>query len=83
MKDKLTNKHIEMLYEIAELHLKWYQLYYENPPSFDLLLELNHTKLKYLINEKTTELEITTMLTGIKKTYQSLVDEYNTPPYNR
>jgi hypothetical protein len=76
MNDKLTDKHIELLYEATELHLKWYQLYYKDPPKFDVLLELNHTKLGYLIDETTTEKDITERLISIKAGYQKLVDDY-------
>ena len=83
MNEKLTDKHIELLYEVAETHLRWYQLYYKDPPKFDILLELNHTKLKYLIDDDTTNKEITERLTAMKKTYQTMIDEFNSPPFNQ
>lgn len=80
MELKLTTRQSEMLFEVAESHLKWYKLYYEDPPKFEILLELNHTKLSYLIDEHTTENDITEYLITMKANYDTMVEDYG--PHN-
>lgn len=41
MELNLTISQNELLFEIAEIHLKWYKLYYDDPPSL----------LRYIIHE--------------------------------
>ncbi len=79
MELKLTTRQSEMLFEVAESHLKWYKLYYEDPPKFEILLELNHTKLSYLIDEHTTENDITEYLITMKANYDTMVEDYGPP----
>lgn len=76
MEIKLTTRQNELLFEVAESHLKWYKLYYENPPKFEILLELNHTKLSYIIDEDTTEQDITDALVKMKEGYEKMIDDY-------
>jgi hypothetical protein len=41
-----TNKQIEMLYEMSEVHLQWFQKYTpETGISFEEVLKLNHQKM--------------------------------------
>lgn len=42
----LTNETCLLMYEVTEWHLAWYELYYENPPKFSTLLEINYIKLQ-------------------------------------
>jgi len=45
----LTTAQSDKLYEVVEIHMKWYQQFYENPPAFGILLEGNHHKLHDLV----------------------------------
>jgi hypothetical protein len=80
MELKLTIQQNELLFDVAESHLQWYKLYYEDPPKFEILLELNHTKLSYLIDEHTTEQDITDALIKMKAGYDTLIEDYG--PHN-
>jgi hypothetical protein len=73
----LTTKQTEMLFQAAELHLEWYKIYYPDPPKFEVLLELNHTKLSYLIEDDTTEDDITKALNNFINQYQTMIDDYS------
>jgi hypothetical protein len=76
MELNLTIRQNELLFEVAEAHLKWYKLYYQDPPKFEILLELNHTKLSYLIDEHTTEQDITDALIKMKSGYDTMIEDY-------
>jgi len=74
--DKITDNHIKLLYEISELNHKWYSLYWDNPPSYDIFLELNHQTLMFHIDDNSTEESITTLLNKVQNNFEILISEY-------
>lgn len=77
----LSTKNSELLYEVAESHMNWYHIWYsDTAPKFEILLELNHTKLSYLIDEHTTEQDITDALITMKANYNTMIEDYG--PHN-
>lgn len=74
----LSTKNSELLYDVTESHMKWYHVwYFDTSPKFEILLELNHTKLSYLIDETTTESDITEYLNKMKSTYEQMIEDYS------
>jgi len=78
----LTTHQSELLFKVAESHLAWYNLYYNDPPKFEILLELNHTKLEYCIDDLTTEAQVTEMLNTMKQQYDRMITEYSGNNFN-
>jgi len=42
---ELTDKQLDILYQIAEVHLEWFKIYSDEPPKYEDVLKLNHQKL--------------------------------------
>jgi len=72
----LTTEQSELLYEVAERHLQWYKIYYDVPPAFEVLLELNHRKLSYKIGSSIEEELITTIIQKMLQDYNDLIKYY-------
>ena len=75
----LTLKQSELLYTLTEVHLEWYKKYYEDPPPYDVLLELNHTKMNYMFEDRShvPEAEITGVLQRMPTSYEDLLKNYS------
>ena len=73
----LTTKQTDLLYDVTERHLQWYQIYYEVPPAFEVLLELNHRKLSYKVTSTMKEDDITKLLEKMWQNYDDLINYYS------
>jgi len=73
----LTTKQADLLYDVAERHLQWYQIYYDDPPAFEVLLELNDRKLSYKVTKSMKEEDITNLLKRMWKSYDDLINYYS------
>lgn len=78
---ELTVVQAGLLFEVTEMHLEWFKKKYNKPPLFEVLLELNHNKLKYAM--KLIEIEnnvvhssddISIELNRMKKSYKMLLE---------
>lgn len=76
----LTVSQAGLLFEVTELQLEWFKRKYSKSPLFEVLLELNHNKLKYAMKlveidkkEKHTETDITNELIRMKNSYLMLI----------
>lgn len=72
---QLTIAQTELLYEVTEMHQKWYEEFYSEVPSFDILLELNHNKIMFLIDDNTSESFITETLKEMYSRYKELSEQ--------
>ena len=54
MRIDLNINHVNKLFELTELHMEWFTLYYpDNKPDFATLLRMNHKRiLNYMIIDK-------------------------------
>ena len=74
----LTNHQIDLLYEASEWHHKWYAVYYIDPPSFDILLEMNHRKLTYMFENQEVDIKsIDVALYKMLDTYKNMFLNYS------
>jgi len=74
----LTLEQTQLLFDVTEHHLKWYLKYYPDPPEFDVLLELNHVKLKNHFSEiKYESVDVTNKLLDLKQGYIDMYIDNN------
>lgn len=73
----LTNKQVEKLYEMTEIHYKWFQLYAPDI-KYEEVLELNHIKMIDIIEgcSDCTEDMIDFILDSIILDYKEMLDDY-------
>lgn len=48
--NNFTDKQIELLYEMSEIHFIWFEKNYPETAKFEEVLELNHIKMKSIID---------------------------------
>lgn len=79
----LTVAQAGLLFEVTEMHLEWFKKKYNKPPLFEVLLELNHNKLKYAMklieiesNNPHSSNDITVELNRMKKSYKMLLEYF-------
>lgn len=72
---ELTLDQTDLLFDVTEHHLKWYIRYYPSVPEFDILLELNHVKLKQCFPDglEYTEDDVTSKLLEFKTDYINML----------
>jgi hypothetical protein len=78
----LTNKQLEILYQIAEVHLKWFIVYSDNPPKYEDVLRLNHQKLMDIVEscDGYTEEMVDMLFRGILEEYTKMLEDYGYDP---
>lgn len=70
--NRLTDKHLDMLWEMADLHFKCFEEFYpEYGLTYQSILELNHQKMISIINSCDTATE--EMLDFI---FMAIIDDY-------
>lgn len=72
----LTDIQTKLLFNVTEKHLEWYEMYYNNPPAFEILLELNHRKLSYKVTANMSEIAINELLESMLLNYEELIQYY-------
>jgi hypothetical protein len=71
----LSDHNAELLFEVTEWHLKWYELYYENPPQFSTLLEINFIKLESVSMDNWVDDDYERKLLQFKYSYIDMYEE--------
>ena len=74
-----TNKQIEMLYEMSEVHLQWFQKYTpETGISFEEVIKLNHQKMMYIVDAcfDLPEDMIDFIFEAVIRDYKEMLDGY-------
>ncbi len=75
---ELSNRQIDLLYEACDWHHKWYAAYYTDPPTFDILLQLNHRKLTYMFENQQVNDDIKDdALNKMIFSYQTMFENYS------
>lgn len=75
-----TNKQIEMLYEMSEIHFQWFQKYTpETGISFEEVLKLNHQKMMDIADScfDCSEDMIDFIFEAIIRDYKEMLEGYN------
>lgn len=75
-----TNKQIEMLYEMSEIHFQWFQKYTpETEISFEEVLKLNHQKMIDIVDAcfDLPEDMIDFIFESVIRDYKEMLDGYN------
>lgn len=78
---ELTDKQIEMLYEMAEIHFKWFQIYSpDSETTFEDVLELNHIKMMSIVEACSDSSDdiIQIIFESIIEDYRKLLEDYET-----
>ena len=76
MSRTLTDKQLDMLCEMSEIHLKWFQLYApEAEMKYEEVLELNHIKMMSIIEgcNDTSEEMIDIIFESIIRDYKQML----------
>lgn len=74
----LTDKQIEMLYEMAEIHFQWFQRYApESGTTYEDVLELNHIKITSIVEGcfDCSEDMINIIMESILKDYKEMLED--------
>lgn len=77
MSKELTNSQLDKLYEMTEIHFKWFQLYAPDT-KYEEVLELNHIKVMSIVDgcydcsEDMTDF----IFDSIIKDYKEMIDDY-------
>jgi hypothetical protein len=74
-----TNKQIEMLYEMSEVHLQWFQKYTpETGISFEEVIKLNHQKMMDIVDAcfDLPEDMIDFIFEAVIRDYKEMLDGY-------
>lgn len=73
----LTDSQLDKLYEMTEIHFKWFQLYAPDT-KYEEVLELNHIKMLSIIDGcyDCTEDMIDFIFDSIIKDYKEMLDDY-------
>jgi hypothetical protein len=77
---EFTNKQIEMLYEMSEIHFQWFQKYTpETEISFEEVLKLNHQKMIDIVDAcfDLPEDMIDFIFESVIRDYKEMLDGYN------
>lgn len=73
----LTDSQLDKLYEMTEIHFKWFQLYAPDT-KYEEVLELNHIKMLSIIDGcyDCTEDMMDFIFDSIIKDYKEMLDDY-------
>lgn len=73
----LTDSQLDKLYEMTEIHFKWFQLYAPDT-KYEEVLELNHIKMLSIIDGcyDCTEDMIDFIFDSIIRDYKEMLDDY-------
>lgn len=73
----LTDSQLDKLYEMTEIHFKWFQLYAPDT-KYEEVLELNHIKIMSIVDGcyDCSEDMIDFIFDSIIKDYREMLDEY-------
>lgn len=76
---ELTDKQLDILYQIAEVHLEWFKIYSDEPPKYEDVLKLNHQKLMDISDscEDCSEEMIDFLFMTILEDYCKMLDDYS------
>ncbi len=79
MSKELTDKQLDKLYEMVEIHFKWFQIY-SPETKYEEVLELNHIKMKSIIEGcyDCSEDMIDFIFDAIIKDYNEMLSDYKT-----
>ena len=79
MSKELTDKQLDKLYEMVEIHFKWFQIY-SPETKYEEVLELNHIKMKSIIKGcyDCSEDMIDFIFDAIIKDYNEMLSDYKT-----
>jgi len=73
----LTDSQLDKLYEMTEIHFKWFQLYAPDT-KYEEVLELNHIKIMSIVDGcyDCSEDMIDFIFDSMIKDYREMLDEY-------
>lgn len=73
---QLTDRQIDMLYEMSEIHFKWFQKYSVENAKYEDILEMNHSKMISIIDscQDCSEEMIDFIFESIIRDYQEMLD---------
>lgn len=76
--NELTDKQLEILYQIADIHLEWFKLYSPDPPKYEEVLKLNHQKLMDISAacDDCTEEMVDVIFQTILEDYTQMLEDY-------
>lgn len=74
---ELTDSQVDKLYEMTEIHFKWFQIY-SPKTKYEEVLELNHIKMLSIIDgcSDCSEDMIDFIMDSIIKDYKEMLDDY-------
>lgn len=74
---KLTDSQIDKLYEMSEIHFKWFQIYYPDT-KYEEVLELNHIKMVSIMDgcSDCSEDMLDFIFDAIIRDYKEMLDDY-------
>lgn len=74
---ELTDKQLEKLYEMTEIHFKWFQIY-SPETKYEEVLELNHIKILSIIDGcfDCSEDMVDIIFDSIIRDYKELLEDY-------
>lgn len=75
---ELTNSQIDKLYEMSEIHFKWFQIYCPDT-KYEEVLELNHIKMLSIISgcSDCSEDMLDFIFDAIIRDYKEMLDDYS------
>jgi hypothetical protein len=76
--EELTNRQLEILYQISDAHLEWLSLYSEYQPKYEGILKLNHQKMIDISDSciDYTEDALNLLFDSILDNYLKMIEEY-------
>ena len=74
---KLTDSQIDKLYEMSEIHFKWFQIYCPDT-KYEEVLELNHIKMVSIMDgcSDCSEDMLDFIFDAIIRDYKKMLDDY-------
>jgi hypothetical protein len=74
---KLTDSQIDKLYEMSEIHFKWFQIYCPDT-KYEEVLELNHIKMVSIMDgcSDCSEDMLDFIFDAIIRDYKEMLDDY-------
>lgn len=75
---ELTNSQIDKLYEMSEIHFKWFQIYCPDT-KYEEVLELNHIKMLSIISgcSDCSEDMLDFIFDAIIRDYKEMLNDYS------
>ena len=74
---ELTNNQLDKLYEMSEIHFKWFQIYCPDT-KYEEVLELNHIKILSIMEgcSDCSEDMLDFIMDSIIRDYKEMLDDY-------